>query len=75
MACALYLAPDGNIYMATGFDAQIVKLDMDGRVLGVTGQPGEGANEYGEAHYLAVSEAGEIYIADVLTRRVQKLMP
>lgn len=74
MACALYLR-DGYIYMATGFDGQIVKLDMDGRVLGVTGQPGDGANEYGEAHYLAVSESEEIYVADVLNRRVQKLTP
>jgi DNA-binding beta-propeller fold protein YncE len=74
MACALYLR-DGSIYMATGFDGQIVKLDMDGRVLGVTGRPGEGLNEYGEAHYLAVSENEEIYVADVLNRTVQKLVP
>lgn len=75
MACALYLTDDGHIYMATGFDGQIVKLDMDGRVLGVTGQPGDGLNEYGEAHYLAVSDNDEIYVADVLNRRVQKLVP
>lgn len=74
MACALYLK-NGYIYMATGFDGQIVKLDMDGRILGVTGQPGDGPNEYGEAHYLAVSEDEEIYVADVLNRRVQKLEP
>jgi DNA-binding beta-propeller fold protein YncE len=74
MACALYLTDDGHIYMATGFDGQIVKLDMDGRVLGVTGQPGEGDNQYGEAHYLAVSADEEIYVADVLNRRVQKLV-
>ena len=75
MACALYLTDDGHIYMTTGFDGQIVKLDMDGRVLGVTGQPGDGVNEYGEAHYLAVSANDEIYVADVINRRVQKLVP
>lgn len=73
MACSLALGPDGNIYMTTGFDGQIVRLDRDGHVLGVTGQPGEGANEYGEAHDIAVAPNGDIYVADVVNRRLQKL--
>ena len=75
MACALHLTEDGYIYMSTGFDGQIVKLDMNGVVLGVTGQPGEGPNEYGEAHFLTVSGRDEIYVADVVNRRVEKLVP
>ena len=75
MACSLHFAKDGSIYMTTGFDGQIVKLDRDGRVLGVTGRPGEGPNEYGEAHDVAVTGAGEIFVADVVNRRVQKLVP
>lgn len=74
MACSLSLANDGRLYMTTGFDAQIVALDLDGRVLGVTGSPGEGANEYGEAHDIAVTAAGDIFIADVVNRRLQKLV-
>lgn len=74
MACGLYLSADGYLYMATGFDAQIVKLDLNGVVLGVTGQSGEGLGEYGEAHYLAVDSQENIYVADVVNRRVQKLI-
>jgi sugar lactone lactonase YvrE len=74
MACSLALGADGNIYMTTGFDAQIVKLDRNGRVLGVTGQSGDGPNEYGEAHDIAVNARGEIIIADVVHRRLQKLV-
>jgi len=73
MACSLTLGADGNIYMTTGFDGQIVKLDRDGRILGVTGRPGNGQNEYGEAHDIAVSPSGDIYVADVVNRRLQKL--
>lgn len=73
MACSLTLGADGNLYMTTGFDGQIVKLDRDGRVLGVTGRPGEGLNEYGEAHDIAVAPSGDIYVADVVNRRLQKL--
>jgi hypothetical protein len=74
MACSLTLGADGFIYMTTGFDGQIVKLDKNGRVLGVTGRPGDGPNEYGEAHDLAVSARGEIFVADVVNRRLQKLV-
>jgi len=75
MVCALYFGADGYLYMTTGFDAQIVKLDMEGNVLAVTGSSGEGPNQYGEAHYLAVSPTGTIYVADVVNRRVEKLVP
>ena len=73
MVCALYLGDDGFMYITSGFDAQIVKLDMEGNVLGVTGSSGDGPNQYGEAHYLAVGPGQEIYVADVVNRRVEKL--
>jgi DNA-binding beta-propeller fold protein YncE len=75
MACSLAMGADGYLYMTTGFDGQIVKLDTNGRVLGLTGQSGKGSNEYGEAHDIAVNAAGDIFIADVVNRRLQKLSP
>lgn len=75
MACSLELH-GGDIYMTTGFDGQLVRIDKsDGTVLGVTGMPGDGLGEFGEAHFLAVSDSGEIYVADVVNRRVQKYVP
>jgi streptogramin lyase len=73
MACSLAFGADAKLYMTTGFDGQIVQLDLDGHVLGVTGKPGEGLNEYGEAHDLAIATSGDIYVADVVNRRLQKL--
>jgi hypothetical protein len=52
-----------------------MKLDPAGKVLGVTGRQGKGLGEYGEAHNIAVSSKGDIYIADTLNWRVQKLVP
>jgi hypothetical protein len=75
MACALYLGSDGFLYMTSGFDAQILKLDLNGNVLGVTGSSGDGPNQYGEAHFLAVGPDQAIYVADVVNRRVEKLVP
>jgi streptogramin lyase len=75
LVCSLAFGPDGVLYMTSGFDGQIVKLDANGRVLGVTGRPGEGPNEYGEAHDLAVARDGAIYISDVINKRLTKLVP
>lgn len=75
MACSLALGDDGDLYMSTGFDAQIVKLDMTGRVLGVIGQPGEGDGQFGEAHDLVVASNGTIVISDVVNRRLVGYRP
>jgi DNA-binding beta-propeller fold protein YncE len=72
MACSIDLGDDGHIYMTTGFDGQIVELDENGRVVGVTGMPGDGPGEYGEAHDLVASADGAIYVTDVVNRRVTK---
>ena len=52
-----------------------MKLDANGRVLGVTGRSGDGPDEYGEAHDLAVSRDGAIFITDVINKRLTKLIP
>jgi len=75
LVCSLAFGPDGVLYMTSGFDGQIVKLDANGRVLGVTGRSGDGPNEYGEAHDLAVARDGAIYVSDVINKRLTKLVP
>jgi drug/metabolite transporter (DMT)-like permease/DNA-binding beta-propeller fold protein YncE len=75
LVCSLAFGPDGVLYMTSGFDGQIAKLDANGRVLGVTGRSGEGPNEYGEAHDLAVARDGAIYVTDVINKRLTKLVP
>ena len=61
------------IYMVNGFAGQILKLDLDGKVLAAVGKPGAALGEFGEAHHLAVSPKGEIFVADV-TKGVQKFV-
>jgi DNA-binding beta-propeller fold protein YncE len=52
------------IHMVNGFAGQILRLDLDGKVLAVTGKPGKGLGLFGEAHNIAVSPTGDIYVAD-----------
>jgi sugar lactone lactonase YvrE len=70
--CGLCLAPDGHLYLAHGHTGLVKQLDLDGKVLGETGGQGKTPGRYGEAHYIAVSKRGEIYVTDTLNWRVQK---
>jgi sugar lactone lactonase YvrE len=63
-----------NIYMVNGFAGQVLKLDLDGKVLAATGKAGNGVGEFGEAHFIAVSPKGEIFVADSVNRLVQKFV-
>ncbi len=72
MVCAIFLHEDGFMYITTGFDGELAKVDMQGNVLGAIGSPGTGNGQFGEAHDLAVDAHGNAYIADVINRRVQK---
>jgi hypothetical protein len=64
------------IYMVNGFAGQLLRLDLDGKVLAAVGKPGAAGTwgEFGEAHFVAVSPKGEIYIADSVNRAVQKFV-
>ncbi len=70
--CGLAITPDQRLWLAHGHCGQVMTLDLDGNVLGVTGSQGKGPNQYGEAHSIAVSPRGDVYVADTLNWRVQK---
>ena len=73
--CGLALMKDGkHMMMAHGHAGKIIKLDLAGRVLGATGGQGKGPNRYGEAHFLALDRREDIYVADTLNWKVQKLV-
>jgi streptogramin lyase len=72
--CGLFMSADQHIWLAHGHTGQIMKLDLDGNVVGMIagGGPGKTTGKYGEAHYIAVSPRDEIFVADTLNWRVQK---
>ena len=71
MVCGLYLH-NGFMYMTSGFDGEWAKIDMMGNLLGSLGSPGMSNGQFGEAHYLVLDKADNVYISDVVNRRVQK---
>lgn len=68
----LHIGTEPLVYLANGHHGQLIRLDLNGHILGMTGKVGKAAGEFGEAHFLAVSRQGDIYVADTLNWRVQK---
>src|SRR5205814_9635857 len=62
------------IYMVNGFAGQILRMDLDGKVLAATGKTGKGLGEFGEAHYIAVSPKGDLYVADTVNSTLHKFV-
>jgi DNA-binding beta-propeller fold protein YncE len=74
LPCGLYLGADQQMYLVSGFAGQILKLDANGKAVAATGQPGKGLGEFGEAHYLAFSPTGELYVADTVKPALHKFV-
>jgi DNA-binding beta-propeller fold protein YncE len=74
--CGLCMCRDQRyMFLAHGHAGKIMKLDLHGTVLGITGGQGKGPNQYGEAHFIAAAnDESALYIADPLNWRVQTLV-
>jgi DNA-binding beta-propeller fold protein YncE len=71
----LYLTPDETLYMCDGrSNNRVLKINLDGQVLGAFGSPGKLPGQFIFAHNISVSPAGEIYVAEILNWRVQKFV-
>ena len=72
--CGFYVHKDQQLYMTSGWDGQILKLNWNGGILAATGKPGVGLNKYGEAEEIAISAKDEIFVADKVNDVIQKLI-
>jgi len=73
LPCSLDIGRE-YIYMVNGFAGQLLRLDLNGKVLAAIGKPGKGPGEFGEAHMIAVSQKGDIYVADSVNAALMKFV-
>jgi streptogramin lyase len=66
--------PTQYIYSADAFPGRIYKLTLDGRVVGVLGKSGRQLKQFGWIHEIACPSENELYVAEILNWRVQKLI-
>jgi sugar lactone lactonase YvrE len=73
---AICITPPPNqvLYSSDAFPGRIYKLSLAGKVLGMFGKSGRQPGEFGWIHEIACPSENELYVAELLNWRVQKLI-
>ncbi len=66
--------PNQVLYAADAFPGRLYKLSLDGKILGVLGRAGKQPKQFGWIHEIACPSENEIYVAEIVNWRVQKLI-
>jgi len=66
--------PHQVLYSSDAFPGRIYKLSLEGKVLGMFGMSGKQLGQFGWIHELACPSENELYAAEILNWRVQKLV-
>jgi DNA-binding beta-propeller fold protein YncE len=66
--------PRQVLYSADAYPGRIYKMTLEGKILGVLGESGKQLKQLGWVHEMACPSENEIYVAEVLNWRVQKLI-
>ncbi len=66
--------PTQYLYTSDAFPGRIYKLTLDGKIVGMLGKTGRQPKQFGWIHELACPSENEIYVAELLNWRVQKLI-
>jgi sugar lactone lactonase YvrE len=65
--------PTQYLFVADAFPGRIYKLSLDGKVLGMLGRTGRMPGTFGWIHEMACPSENELFVAEILNWRVQKL--
>ncbi|MFZ0335471.1 MAG: peptidyl-alpha-hydroxyglycine alpha-amidating lyase family protein [Candidatus Acidiferrales bacterium] len=66
--------PHQVLYSSDAYPGRIYKLSLDGKVLGMLGESGKQLKQFGWIHEIACPSENELYVAELLNWRVQKLI-
>jgi streptogramin lyase len=75
LMCAIAFDPHGNLWVASGQDGQLLKIDQNGNVLGAVGNgSGTGPGQFIETNYMAWDKQGNLYTGDTSVGRVTEMV-
>ena len=66
--------PTQFLYTSDSVPGRIYKLDLNGKILGVFGKAGKQPGQFGWVHEMTCVSENELYVAELLNWRVQKLI-
>jgi DNA-binding beta-propeller fold protein YncE len=67
-------APHQVLYTSDAYPGRLYKLSLDGKILGVLGESGKQLKQFGWIHAIACPSENELYVAELLNWRIQKLI-
>ena len=70
----LEITPDQHIYMSDGYANRVLKLDLEGKILGALGETGRDPGQFRLVHHIAIGNNEEIYATEIVNWRVQKFV-
>ena len=70
----LYYVKSEDVLYMCDLNARVLKVNLDGKVLGVIGSFGKSPGKIDIPHYLAVDSTGAVYVADFRNWRVEKFV-
>ena len=68
----LCIAPDHSIYMCDAIAGHILKIDREGKIVGVIAGPEPSKGRHFDPHQIALDKGNSIFAAEVMPWRVQK---
>ncbi|HZY61524.1 MAG TPA: peptidyl-alpha-hydroxyglycine alpha-amidating lyase family protein [Edaphobacter sp.] len=66
--------PHQVLYATDAFPGRIYKMSLDGKMLGMLGESGKQLKQFGWIHEMACPSENELFVAELLNWRVQKLV-
>lgn len=76
LMCAIAFDPHGDLWVSSGQDGQLLKLDRNGTVVGAVGNgAGRGPGQAIETTYMAWDKHGDLYTGDTSVARVTEWSP
>jgi len=67
-----YAEKENAIYVCDGLNNRVVKVSMEGNILGTLGGFGKAPGKFDFPHHLAVDSEGSLYVVEIKNWRVQK---
>jgi hypothetical protein len=75
LTCAVYFDPHGGLWVATGNDGQLIKIDQEGNVLAAIGKGrGRAEGQFMETNFMAMDSGGNLYTGDTSVPRVTEMV-
>jgi sugar lactone lactonase YvrE len=77
LMCAVYFDPHGDLWVATGNDGQVLKINREGKVLVAAGRGrGIGPGELFESNFMGMDLQGNLYVGDTtIPRALEVIVP